>query len=92
MCCAHYSNIILLHLPPPHIITCIGTWNCPAITGEIPPPCALFTFTGIDERRAVLFGGFNEKQRHMNHVYIIDLHTMVIKVYNNMMVELKFCI
>lgn len=77
MCFAHYNNIILLYLPAAYNYTCIGTWNCPATTGEIPPPCALFTFTGIDERRAVLFGGFNEKQRHMNHVYIIDFHTMV---------------
>ena len=56
-----------------------GVWSCPATTGEKPPPCSHFTFTAIDDRRAVLFGGENGEQqgRRMNDVYIIDLLTMV---------------
>ena len=53
-----------------------GVWSYPATTGEKPPPCTAFTFTAIDDRRAVLFGGFDGKGR-MNDVYIIDLHSMV---------------
>ena len=57
-----------------------GVWSCPATTGERPPPCSSFTFTAIDDRRAVLFGGGNGEQGRMNDVYIIDLHTMVMTV------------
>ena len=52
-------------------------WSCPATTGEKPPPCFNFTFTAIDDRRAVLFGGTNGEQGRLNDVYIIDLPTMV---------------
>ena len=54
-----------------------GVWSCPATTGERPPPCAGFTFTAIDDRRAVLFGGGNGEHGRLNDVYIIDLHNMV---------------
>ena len=55
-----------------------GVWNSPTSTGERPPPCAHFTLTSIDDRRAVLFGGFNGDQGDMmNDVYIIDLQNMV---------------
>ena len=54
-----------------------GVWSCPATTGERPPPGSSFTFTAVDHRRAVVFGGGNEEQGHMNDVYIIDLFTMV---------------
>ena len=54
-----------------------GVWSCPATTGERPPPCAYFTFTAVDDRRAVLVGGYNGDQGRMNDVYIIDLPTMV---------------
>ena len=58
-------------------ISTAGVWSCPATTGERPPPCAAFTFTAVDDRRAVLFGGVNGDQGCMNDVYIIDLLTMV---------------
>ena len=54
-----------------------GVWTCPATTGERPPPCAHLTFTSVDERRAVVFGGYNGEQGRMNDVYIIDLSIMV---------------
>ena len=56
-----------------------GVWSCPATTGERPPPCATHTFTAVDDRRAVVFGGKNEEQGRMNDVFIIDLSTMVFK-------------
>ena len=57
-----------------------GVWSCPATTGERPPPCSNFTFTAIDDRRAVLFGGYNGVRHQMNDVYIIDLHTLVLLI------------
>ena len=57
-----------------------GVWSCPATTGKRPPPCSAFTFTAVDDRRAVVFGGRNIKQGRMNDVYIIDFHTMVYKI------------
>ncbi|CAI8040316.1 Kelch domain-containing protein 2, partial [Geodia barretti] len=53
-----------------------GVWSCPATTGERPPPCAGHTFTAVDDRRAVVFGGKMESRAKMNDVYIIDLSTM----------------
>ena len=58
-------------------ISTTGVWSSPATTGDRPPPCAGLTFTAVDDRRAVLFGGKNEEQGRMNHVFIIDLSTMV---------------
>ena len=54
-----------------------GVWSCPATTGERPSPCSDFTFTPIDGRKAVWFGGQNIDRGRMNDVYIIDFHTMV---------------
>ena len=58
-------------------ISTAGVWSCPATTGDRPPPCSALTFTAVDDRRAVLFGGYNEKQGQMNDVFIIDLSIMV---------------
>ena len=55
-----------------------GVWSCPATTGETPPPCAAFTFTAVDDKRAVMFGGNNGEQGKMNDVYLFDIPTMVI--------------
>ena len=73
----HYSFTKLSYKSVP---CTAGVWSCPATTGERPPPCAGLTFTAIDDRRAVLFGGKNGDQGRMNDVYIIDLHTMVMTV------------
>ena len=54
-------------------ISTAGVWSCPATTGDRPPPCAGLTFTEVDVRRAVLFGGNNDEQGQMNDVFIIDL-------------------
>ena len=50
-------------------------------TGERPPPCAGFTLTEIDDRRAVLFGGVKGHERKLNDVYIIDTHLKVVYLY-----------
>ena len=64
-------------------------WISPDITGERPPPCAYFTLTSIDKRRAVLFGGRIGIKDKMNDVYIIDLLTMVCQLlyYGNRVYE-----
>ena len=59
-------------------ISTAGMWSCPATTGDRPPPCGGLTFTAVDDRRAVLFGGSNKEQGFMNDVFIIDLSTMVL--------------
>ena len=37
-----------------------GEWSSPNITGQPPPPLSHFTLTPVGERKAALFGGFNE--------------------------------
>ena len=59
-------------------ISTVGVWSCPATTGDRPLPCDGLTFTTVDDRRAVLFGGYNKEQGDMNDVFIIDLSTMVL--------------
>ena len=59
-------------------ISTAGVWRCPATTGDRPPPCSGLTFTAVDDRRAVLFGGLNKEQGQMNDIFIIDLSTMVL--------------
>ena len=54
----------------------VGKWVSPPVSGERPPPCAGFSLTMIDPRRAVLFGGREEKGKS-NDVYILDLQSMV---------------
>ena len=70
-----------------------GVWSCPATTGERPPPCSGHTFTAVDDRRAVVFGGKNGEQGRMNDVYIIDFSTMVFKQHVGTMQikNLKLC-
>ena len=58
-------------------ISTAGVWSCPATTGDRPSPCSGLTFTAVDDRRAVLFGGYNGEQGRMNDIFIIDLSTMV---------------
>ena len=75
----HRLKILLSHwysLTVSSIFTA-GVWSCPATTGERPPPCVGLTFTAVDDRRAVVFGGNDGEQGDMNDVYIIDLSTMV---------------
>ena len=38
--------------------TVTGEWSSPAVTGTKPPPLAWFSFTKVDSRRAVVYGGY----------------------------------
>lgn len=53
-----------------------GTWTTPPTTGLKPSPCAHFSLTSIDPKRAVLFGGSNETEL-LDDAYIVDLEAMV---------------
>ena len=37
--------------------TVTGEWSSPAVTGTKPPPLSDFSFTKVDSRRAVVYGG-----------------------------------
>ncbi|XP_064393619.1 uncharacterized protein LOC135341072 isoform X2 [Halichondria panicea] len=52
-----------------------GVWSSPELRGERPPPCDDFTFTMMDQHRAVFFGGF-QSDRRVNDVYLFDFRTM----------------
>jgi hypothetical protein len=56
-------------------------WLSPILTGERPPPSDGFTFTSIDDHRAVLFGGILHDRRYINYVYVIDFRKMVNQLY-----------
>ncbi|XP_064393126.1 uncharacterized protein LOC135340711 isoform X2 [Halichondria panicea] len=54
-----------------------GVWSSPELIGERPSPCSDFTFTMVDQHRAVLFGG--DQPGHggrLNDVYLLDFRTM----------------
>ena len=61
----------------PGTLCTADVWISPDITGERPLPCAGFSLTSVDNRRAVLFGGQNGEQGTMKDVYIIDILLMV---------------
>ncbi len=54
----------------------VGKWATPAVTGTSLPPCCDFTFTMIDDNRAVLFGGF-ARSEETNDIYIFNFHELV---------------
>ncbi|XP_064393791.1 kelch domain-containing protein 2-like [Halichondria panicea] len=54
-----------------------GVWSSPELRGERPPPCSSFTFTMVDQHRAVLFGGYQPgRDDRVNEVYLFDFRTM----------------
>ncbi|XP_064393442.1 uncharacterized protein LOC135340942 isoform X2 [Halichondria panicea] len=53
-----------------------GVWSSPKLRGKRPPPCSGFTFTMMDQHRAVLFGGFKPGLGGINDVYLFDFRTM----------------
>ncbi|XP_064393444.1 uncharacterized protein LOC135340943 isoform X2 [Halichondria panicea] len=53
-----------------------GVWSSPELRGERPPPCSGFTFTMVDQHRAVLFGGNQPDRVVVNEVYMFDFRTM----------------
>jgi hypothetical protein len=53
-----------------------GSWCSPGVSGTRPPPCAFFSFTAIDQHRAVVFGGRTQTAR-VSDTYILDMTKMV---------------
>ncbi len=69
----NYPYCILLSL-----FTSPGVWSSPKIKGEKPSPCAGFTFTKVDQHRAVLFGGRHlDRNLRVNDVYLFNFKNMV---------------
>ncbi len=56
-----------------------GNWSVPEFRGERPPPCSNFTFTKVDQYRAVYFGGMVAGGHMVNTLYLIDFRSMVRK-------------
>ncbi|XP_064393177.1 uncharacterized protein LOC135340747 isoform X2 [Halichondria panicea] len=54
-----------------------GVWSSPELRGERPPPCSHFTFTMVDQHRAVFFGGWQpDRDVVVNDVYLFNFRTM----------------
>ena len=60
------------------ISSTLGEWSLPAVTGQPPPPCSHFTLTKIGEKRAAMFGGWDELNK-FKHLFIVELgrHSVV---------------
>ena len=67
-----------------------GTWSTPKVSGQIPPPCAYFSFTKIDHHRVLLYGGERYGQKGLSDLYILDLTAMVSQYIE--MVHSTYCI
>ena len=52
-----------------------GEWSSPAVTGTKPPHLVDFSFTKIDSRRAVVYGGYNGKS--FGDAYVLELDKWV---------------
>ena len=60
------------------VFVLLGKWCQQPTVGKSPPPCSQCTFTQVDKRRAVLFGGSQLKNNCVpNDVYILDLKSWV---------------
>ena len=57
-------------------INFIGDWSCPLMKGIALPHNSYFSFTAIDDHRALIFGG-NVGDRRVDSLYLIDFNTMV---------------
>ena len=49
-----------------------GEWSSPAVTGAKPPPLSLFSFTKVDSRRAVVYGGATDGASGDAYVFELD--------------------
>ena len=56
--------------------TVTGEWSSPAVTGTKPPPLAAFSFTKVDSRRAVVYGG-QAGVKMYGDAYILELDKWV---------------
>ena len=53
-----------------------GEWSCPTETGTKPPPLTWFTFTKVDKRRAVVYGGRTGEEL-CGDAYVLELDKWV---------------
>ena len=56
--------------------TVTGEWSSPAETGTKPPPLSIFSFTKVDSRRAVVYGGAAGLERY-GDAYVLELDKWV---------------
>ena len=54
-----------------------GGWSSPAVTGTTPPPLEGFSFTKVDHRRAVVYGGTTRGIQALGDAYVLELDTWV---------------
>ncbi len=47
------------------------------MSGECPPPCVDFSFTRVDQHRAIAFGGFQPEMGTTSDAYMLDMETWV---------------
>ena len=59
-----------------HSSTTSGEWSSPPVTGTKPPPLYNFSFTKIDNRRAVVFGGLTSEGA-LGDAYVLELDKLV---------------
>ena len=53
-----------------------GEWSSPSVTGTKPPPLVWFSFTKIDHRRAVVYGGW-DGEKALGDAYVLELDKLV---------------
>ena len=56
--------------------TVTGEWSSPAVTGTEPPPLGGLSFTKVDSRRAVVYGGLTVGERS-GDAYVLELDKWV---------------
>ena len=57
--------------------TVTGEWSSPAVTGTKPPPLSDFSFTKVDSRRAVVYGGETAGGAVKGDAYVFELDKWV---------------
>ena len=66
-------------------------WSVPHTTGEKPPPMARHTFTKVDHRRAVVFGGSLGGGK-TNDTYVLDMETWVWRLLGADICTCAYCL
>ena len=74
---AQLLDIPLPELTTPSTPSCAGIWTSQPTTGSVPPPCVDFSFTCVDKRRAVVFGGYQPQTGITNDTFLLDMDTWV---------------
>ena len=54
-----------------------GKWSFPAVTGTKPPPLSNFSFTKVDSRKAVVYGGMTDGPEAAGDAYVLELDNLV---------------